>query len=187
MAGGTHTLQLGGDWTGLYEYMSFDKILVDPPGSINAPTIDQYTGELLFSKSATNIIAGGGQIRAGWRLNTNITPSIFIRSTIATDPLSNPDIYWLLEYKWYNVLEVLPVSYTSVYLTTTLPVHIGGRPLNTRFDFPEIDGTGKIVASVFQWRLSRLGGNILDTYNDDCVLMHFNIRFRQYRLGSDEP
>ena len=186
MGSQTHLIRSGGDWTGLYQYIAFPMHTINPPGNIGDPDRDNATSELLFDKAATEMIAGGGQMQHGWRVSTHIIPSIFIRGTDATDPAGTAVVRWFLEYKWYNVLSVVPATYEEEYINCTLPAHIGGRPLNLKFDFPEIDGTGKIASSIFQWRLSRIGGDAADTYDDDCILMHFNIRFKQYRLGSDE-
>ena len=157
---------------------------INPPGAVSDPGRSTITGLLQFDPSSTEIIAGVAQMPHGWLEGSDIRPHIHIRG-ITTDPGAGPNnvVQWKLDYKWYNYDDPLPAAYTSETLNFTLPADDTTK-VNTIQKFTAISGAGMRHSSLFEWRLSRIGGDAADTYPDDCVLVEFDIHYYSSKLGN---
>lgn len=185
MAGGKHLL-LDGDRYGLIEDLRFPAQAINPTGPVAAAGRDTNTGFLLFDAASTESIAGVAQLPHGWKPGTSISPHIHIRAINGTDPGTGPDnvVQFKLSYKWANINEVVPASYTEDTKNFVLPAHIGGQEVNYMGIFSNISGAGKIASSLFEWVVQRIGGDAADTYPADCVLVEFDIHFISYTIGN---
>ena len=181
MGSQTHLLQNGGDFIGFQEDLRYPSNGINPPGAISDPGRNTTTGLLQFDASSTEIIAGVAQFPHGWAEGSSITPHIHIRGVDASDPGGTQFTRWTLDYKWYNQTAVTPAAYTTDTQDFILPAHIGGVSVNLLAEFTAVSGSGKIYSSLFEWKLSRIGGS--DTYVGDCVLLEFDIHYLHYRMG----
>ena len=186
MAGGRHLL-LDGDRYGLIDDLRFpaQTINIAGPGE-GAAQRDTNTGFILYDAAATESIAGVAQLPHSWRPETKISPHIHIRGVNATDPGAGPNnvVQFRIQYKWYNKDAATPSAYTEEIKNFTLPAHVGGLEMNYMGSFTNVDGTGKVASSLFEWTLSRIGGATADTYPADCVLVEFDIHYISYTLGT---
>lgn len=93
------------------------------------------------------------------------------------------DVLWQLEYKWYNVGEAEPASWTTL-TSKTKSINYTSGSISQITSFGEIDGTGKEISSFLKCKMSRLGGNADDTYTGDARLDFFDVHYQKDALGS---
>ena len=155
-----------------FEDIKFPSTGMVTPGAGTDPSRDTATGFLQFSPNATNMVVGVAQMPPNWIAGA-IKPHIHHYST--TNPNGTGDVVWELQYRWYNNDETIPSAYTTLEETFILSDHSGGLQVADLNYFDEIDGYGKDESSMFEWKLSRLGGDEYDTYANYSVLTEFDI------------
>lgn len=158
---------------GRWDDIHFPTAGVSPPGAASDPSRDTTSGLLEFSKSATNTITGVAQLPHSWVAGSEIRPHIHHRAK--TDPAGTGDVVWKLEYKWYNNGDTVPASYTSETKTFTLSDFSVGLQVADVDSFTAISSSSMRDSSLFEWKLSRLGADASDTYDDVDVLVEFDI------------
>jgi len=170
---------------GQWEDLRFPAQALNPPGAVSDPDIDPNTGLILFDKGSTERIVGVAQMPHARMADTAISPHIHVRATEATPPAGGArSCVMLWEYKWYNHNAQTPAAYTSEQTTFDLLDDVGGLATNTIWSFTDITGTGLIGSSMLEWRISRIGGDAADTYDNDLVLVEFDIHYMVNRFGS---
>lgn len=157
---------------------------INPPGNVSDPSVDTATGLLLFSGSATNMIGGVAQMPHSWDEGSVIIPHVHWQKT--TSAVGN--VLWRFEYDTLvNPGEVSPLTYAN-QIDATTPVE--GTPDNDTAgenlisSFGEVDTTDKLISVCILWKLSRIGGDVLDTYAADARLVEFDIHYQLDANGS---
>jgi hypothetical protein len=146
--------------------------IVSPPGADG--------GTLLFDgDDSVEAIGGVAQMPHTWVEGTSIRPHVhWSKSADGTG-----DVIWTLRYRWANPGDVFPAwSETIVGVTAVASGDLADQHAITGFG--EIDGTGKLLSSIFLWQLGRLPTDENDTYADDARLYEFDIHYLVNGIGS---
>lgn len=156
---------------------------LNPPGAVSDPDRDSTTGHWLFDKNSTETIIAIFQFPHNWVEGTDINVHIhWIKEAIST-------VVWELEYKWYNVNGVYPASYTTLTTSSVTPHDFGAvsPPVNVPVisSFSTIAGTGKTISSTVEARISRLGGDGSDNYDQDARFAEVDIHILRSGHGSE--
>lgn len=166
-----------------WDDLRFPAQAINPPGGVNDADVETTTGLLLFDAGTTEIAMGVAQMPHAWDEETAINPHIHWQKT--TSAAGN--VLWRLEYEIVANGGVAGMDYpnvlsNSVVVAGTPDDNTANRVLITSFD--EIDMTGFPISSLVLWRLSRIGGDALDTYGADARLIEFDIHYRVNTFGS---
>ena len=158
---------------------------INPPGQASDPSLDANTGHFLFSASQTNLLYIFLQMPHDFAEQTGITPHIhWIKEAAGT-------VLWQLDYKWYNPAGgEWPDSYTTTQTTTVITDYGEVSPavnIGTMSFFPRIDGTGMNISSMFECKVSRIGGDASDTYGTTARFVEFDIHYQKVGHGSEAP
>ena len=151
---------------------------LNPPGPINAPKTDLDTGLLLFEDNKTQIMAGLAQMPHDWEQGTELRPHVHWIQPAAGNVL------WKLEYKKIPAIGgLVPADWTVVQNANAGAAYPGaGNWVNiTRFE--PIDMTGFSISAMVIFKLSRVGGDALDTLAADAPLLEFDLHYL-YNYGS---
>lgn len=148
---------------------------IDPVGQASAPDRDTETGHLLFDKNSTETIVIFKQFPHYWAEGTDIEMHLhWIKEATGV-------VVWQAEYKWYNIGGEWPAAYTTLTQSEVSPESGDYGDASPAFnihvmsDFGFIAGTGKTVSSMIEVKLSRLGGNGSDNYDQDVRFLEFDI------------
>jgi hypothetical protein len=152
---------------------------VNPPGAVSDPSVNASDGTLAFEKNAVNMIAGVAQMPHGWQEGSYIDAHIHWQ---AADGNSG-DHVWLFEYDIANIKEDFAGSYVS--LQKTFPSESSALKHGIS-SFGNIDMTGKKLSCIIKWRLSRLGDDAADTYDNDINLLELDFHYQIGSVGSGE-
>ena len=155
---------------------------INPPGAVSDPDIDTTTGHLLFADNSTETVAIFFQFPHNYAEGTDITPHVhWIKQG------ANP-VVWQLEYIWYNIAGEYTGSYTTITTSGASPDYGDVSPaveVHTISFFERIAGTGKTISSMFECKLSRLGGDAGDTYSGDARFVEFDLHYLKLGHGSE--
>jgi hypothetical protein len=99
------------------------------------------------------------------------------------DP-SAGNVVWKLEYLWVNIGAALQANTTIVSRTVANDTSVAGKHRMNNVPDIGIDGTGKTISSILQYRLYRDGTNSADTYTKKAYLSEFDIHFEIDTVGS---
>jgi hypothetical protein len=155
---------------------------INPPGAVSDPAVDSveadWPGTLLFSASATNMVAGVWQMQHAWAQGTPIRPHIHWMQTGA----NGGKAVWHLYYR--------RVSRTGASEDWQGPV-VGADELTTGgiADREGITSFGSIdlsstTSQAVGWKLYRMGGDGADTLSTTARLMHLDYHYQKDSLGS---
>lgn len=143
-------------------------------GALDKPDFDFTNIGLLFPQNDTSeIVYIIGQMPHGYWEGSDIVPHIHWRQTESTEPT------WTLEYKWFNVGDEIPTSFTTITAST------GGKPYDSGTihqvsSFGEVDGTGKRLSSVLLMKVYRNDNDV----TGDVLAYEFDIHYRGVRAGT---
>ncbi len=159
-----------------WDDLRFPAQAINPPGAVSDPDRDTTDGTLLFDAGSTEIIMGAAQLPHAWSVGSAIHPHIHWHvGTAATG-----NVVWKLESKVFGKDEEIPADWTELTMT------VAAAKTQTLSSFDEIDLTGKGISTMMLWRLSRIGGDIADTYIGDAKLFEFDIHYQIDGFGSEE-
>ena len=157
---------------------------INPPGAVSDPDIDTATGHLLFDKASTETIVVFFQLPHTYAEGTNVTPHVhWIKEATGV-------VVWQLEYKWYNISGAYPANYTTVTSSTVLTDYGEVSPavnVHTISFFARAAGAGHTISSMFECKLSRLGGDAADDYDQDARFTEIDLHYLSYGHGSKDP
>jgi hypothetical protein len=155
---------------------------INPPGAVSDPAVNASTGLLEFSKSATNTIAGVAQMPHSWKAGTSLEPHIHWFGFTA--PGGSTDVRWQLEYE---VVEINGAWDGATYSNTLAVTAAVTEDTHLYTELGEISMAGiSSVSCMIFWKLSRLGGDPADDYDDVATLGEFDIHYQVDSLGSDQ-
>lgn len=162
-----------------WEDLRFPATGINPPGGASDPDIDTSDGALLFDKASTEVIAGIAQMPHSWIEGSVIIPHIHW-APMDTDA---GNVYWRFEYNIANVKDSFAAAYTALNIQEASDLVVLGHQV---VGFGSIDMTGMKLSSVIKWKLSRIGGDALDTYDDDAKLYEVDFHYQIGSVGSGE-
>lgn len=168
----------------VWDDLRFPAQAINPPGAVSDPDIEATTGLLLFDAGSTEIVMGVAQMPHAWVEGSVIVPHVHWQKTAA----GAGNVLWRFEYDTIvNPGEVSPLTYANV-LDALTPV--AGTPddnaarRNLISSFGEVDMADKVISCCILWKLSRIGGDVADTYAADARLVEFDIHYQINSNGS---
>lgn len=160
-----------------WDDMRFPSTGINPPGQVSDPDRDANDGTFLFDKASTEIIMGIAQMPHSWEVGTVIYPHVHW-GPIDT---GGGDVVWKFDYDIANTNEAFAGSWSTnsiiaaAGIVTNMHLPDGFAPLDmSSYDF----------SCIIKWRLSRVGGNGSDTYDDDAKLYELDFHYKLDSLGS---
>lgn len=155
---------------------------INPTGPASPPGVDADDGGLLFDAASTEVCSVYVQMPHAWKQGSVIVPHVHWSKTTS----ASGNVYWRLEYKIANVDGTFPGSWTTANVTATSPVISDTNTADKHLvsDFGEIDMTGYTASCMLKCRVSRIGGDALDTYGADAKLLEFDVHYLVDSLGS---
>jgi len=153
---------------------------LNPPGPLNAPDTDADTGLLIFSNNASDVIAGLAQMPHAWIEGSTIEPHVHWVQPSAGD------VVWQLEYRLMPAIGgAFPSEWVTVTSTNQRSTYPGSGDWVQITKFPSIDMTGFKISAMVLFKLTRLGGDVLDTVANDIKLLEFDIHYQVDAPGSN--
>jgi hypothetical protein len=169
---------IGYEWDDL----RFPAVGINPPGLISDPGLDTTNGCFLFDAAGTEAVVLSAQLPHAWNEGTSIVPHIHWQKT--SSAVGN--VLWRFEYKWAPINEVMDANFTPVdsdeVVDGTQDTNTANKHLITSFG--ELDCTGRQISDMLIIRVSRIGGDDLDTYDADARFLEFDIHYRIDAIGS---
>ena len=168
-----------------YEDLRFPATSVNPPGSASDPDWDMTNGGWLFNAASTEVVYIIAQLPHSWAEGTEIEPHVHWQKTTS----ASGDVLWRFEYKWAPTNDVMDTSFTTLNVSST----VDGTPDTGTADkhlvssLGWIDSSNKQISDMLIMKLSRVGGDALDTYGDDARLLEFDIHYKVNSRGSLFP
>ena len=169
---------------GLWDDLRFPATAINLPGLGSDPDPDTtYGGCWLFDKSSTEYVFMIAQLPHAWKIGSVLEPHVHWEKIDST----GGDVYWRLEYYWHKIGEV-PGSLQTLNATAvvdgTPDTDTDSKHLITAFDSITVDGVG--ISDILTLKLSRIGGNGADTYDNDARFMEFDIHLQTDQNGSEK-
>lgn len=150
---------------------------INPPGGVDDPDFDATEGGYLFDPAKTEQLFVYLQFSHSYSEGTDIKPHLHYEAINA----NSGNVLWRLLYKWYNVDDVRPSSFTQIDVVDAVD---GVADKHQIASFPDITGTGKKLSSMFVCKLQRVGGDALDTYGSDVRFLEFDLHYKENSIGS---
>jgi hypothetical protein len=156
---------------------------INPPGAVADPDVDVEDGCLLFAPNATEQIAIVVQMPHEWKEGTYIVPHVHWTKTTS----AAGQVLFKLEYQIAGPGEVFPGTWTELASNSlsviSLPdLDTANQHLIT--DFGQMDMIGYRISAMIKFRLSRVGGDALDTYPADAKVLEFDCHYQVDSNGS---
>lgn len=131
-----------------------------------------------FTDGSTEKILFNAQLPHGYKEGEDIRFHVHV----APDDTNGADgnVYWQLTYDWDNVGGTI-TSGTTVNKATTMD---GTGDVHQVEDIATLDGDGKKISSILTCTLARIGGDALDTCDDDVYVIGLDFHYRKDSDGS---
>lgn len=153
-----------------YDDFAFSVSNLNINPSTSKPDYDQDEDEYLFDASATETVVGSAISRHEFKIGTGVEwyPHIHWAQS------NSGDVLWQLEYKFWSANTAEPVSYTTLQSTAKEFTYTSGT-LHQISEFTPIDMSSYISTAIMcKVRISRVGGDVSDTYTGDVRFMGFD-------------
>jgi len=180
----------GTDWE---DFLSWDKDAgnwddlrfpvqgINPTGAASPPSVDTADGCLVFSASATNVIAGVAQMPHAWEVGTAVRPHIHWQPSNT----HTGNVYWRFEYEIQNVNDTFTGSLTT---QNTLDPGDGTALKHQIHNLMEggadLSMTGFRESCIMKWKISRIGNDGTDDFTGTAKLLEFDIHYKTNKLGT---
>jgi hypothetical protein len=159
-------------WTDIITPLTASRI-----GANNKPDFDATNIGFLFPYSdVAEILYLIVQFPHGYSEGTNIRPHLHWQQSNASAPK------FKLDYKWFNNGEAVPSSFTTIETNREAFSYTSGN-LTQISSFPELDGTGKKLSSMFLAKLYRTADVGV---NADVLAFQFDIHYQIDIPGSQQ-
>ena len=165
-----------------WEDLRFPASSINPVGLAGGAAIDTtstYMGTLLFDAAGTEIVVGQAQFPHAKKLDSEIHPHVHWAPTST----NTGNVFWRFEYQVADINGLFPGVYTVLDSVATSSGVVGKHQID---ELGTIDTTGFYISAMMIWKLSRIGGDVLDTYTADARLLEFDIHYRLDEIGSTE-
>ena len=136
---------------------------------------------LSFPPDVITEIFGSVQIPHGYKEGSLIYPHLHW----AGEDASAGDVVWKMEYLWVNIGDALGTDTTIVTRTVANDTVLLGKHRMNNLPTAGIDGTGKLISSILQYRIYRDGTDAADTYTKKAYLSEFDIHCEMDTGGSN--
>lgn len=144
-------------------------------GALDKPDFDETNIGLLFPQNdITEKVFITCQMPHSYKEGTAINPHIHCIQT------ANLQATFVMEYKWYNIGDTEPTTWTTVNLDTYGSTYTTGSISQVIEPATMIDGTGKKISSILKIKLYRND----NTYTGDLLVDHFDIHYQEDTFGS---
>jgi hypothetical protein len=166
----------------LYQELFFGAQSFDIAGTTGAPGREAGTGLLLFDAAATENIYLSVLLPRAWEEGTGV--QVHIHWTKTTSAAGN--VTWTLTHETVDIGN----TYTGGTAISTAAVSYGV-DTNTAYQYlmsslPDIDLGSYHLGAMMLLTVTRLGGNVADTYGADARLLGVSVVFRRDYDGSVE-
>lgn len=146
-------------------------------GATSKPDFDFTNVGYLFDPSSNEEVYMTCQMPHNWAEGTNIKPHVHWITA------ASGVVVWRLEYRWTNVGELIPGSFTAT--TASVPLFSWSTSsLHNITAFTDINGDGKTLSSMLQIKLTRLAEDGADTYGSEALALEFDIHYQIDSIGS---
>lgn len=170
------TIHFNGNAT-TWEDLRFPATAINPAGAPSAMSFDTTNIGFIAGPSGTSVIAIIAQLPHAWKEGSSIYPHIHWM------PMNTDDknVYWRMEYIWVNRGDIEPATWTTVNIQSAAA---GAAMTHQLSSFGAISGAGKTISSILTIKISRIGGDTLDTFSGDALLKEFDIHYEIDTIGS---
>lgn len=152
---------------------------LNPPGPENEPTVDTETGLYVFPDGSTRILAGLAQMPHAWFEESPVGPHVHWVQTAPGNAL------FRFDWRVFNAVDCeFPETWNTSYASATTHPYPGSGSwvMITPFEAPDM--TGMKISSMILFRVSRVGGDALDTMAESLRLLEFDIHHQLDDRGS---
>lgn len=148
--------------------------------SLTSPPSYSSDGTLLFSATKTETIFHQFQMPHGWILGSTVYPHVHWAKTSS----AAGNIYWEFGYKLVPVGGIKPGSWSTLASSTPTLTdnNTSGEHLTT--DCGSITPSSLGLSGIIVSYLSRVGGNVADTYGGDVEFLEVDIHYQLDASGS---
>jgi hypothetical protein len=150
---------------------------INPPGAVSDPDRDTTDGTFLFDAGGTEVLAGVAQMPHEWKIGTLVYPHVHWSPTDG----NGGNVYWRFEYDIANENDSFAGSYTTMNIQDASGEDANK---NQEANFAPIDMSSYGLSCLIKWKLSRIGGDVLDTYAADAKLYEFDMHYCSDSFGS---
>lgn len=161
----------------VWDDLRFPSISINPAGAPGPMSFDTTNIGFLAAPAATQMIAIVAQMPHAWKIDSNVVPHIHWMPTTT----NTGSVLWRMEYKWTSIFETESGSWTTVDVLTAADGIAFKHQLSS---FGPISGQGKGLSSILTIKISRIGGDVSDTYTGDALLKEFDIHYEMDSHGS---
>lgn len=165
-----------------WEDLRFPAQGINPAGTSSPPTVvtsGTFKGTLLFSFSATNIIAGIAQVPHAWKTETSLEPHVHWCPTTA----GAGNVAWRFSYQLAQINGTFPAAMTTAGIE--VDAADGTANKHQYHEFTAIPMTGlRGVSTCIVWTLERVGGDASDTYGATARFLELDIHYELDLPGS---
>jgi hypothetical protein len=167
---------------GAWDDLRFPATGINPPGAASDPARDTTDGALRFSASATNVIAVHAQLPHAWQEGSAIYPHVHWGKTSS----ASGNVLWRCQYKVASPGEAFPADWTTLDSSTTAISDSNTEEQHLITSFGPITLTGKLISTMVNFIISRVGGDPLDTYAAEAKLYEFDAHYLRDASGSGQ-
>lgn len=148
-------------------------------GATSKPDFDFTNVGYLFDAGTNEEAYITCQMPHNWSEGTNLKPHVHWVTT------ASGVVVWRLEYRWTNVGELIPGSFTATTASTPIFSWSTGS-LHNITAFTDINGDSKTLSSMLQIKLTRLAEDGADTYGSDALALELDIHYQIDSIGSTQ-
>jgi hypothetical protein len=168
------------EYSELWDDLRFPASGINPAGPASPPAVDAVIGGLLFDSASTEVVSLIAQMPHAWKEGSEIRPHVHWQKTTSAVGA----VYWQLEYRWSSIGEVMDGSWATLPVTVPAVSDQNTAGVHAISPFGGIDASGHGLSDILVMRLSRVGGDVLDTYGADARFLEFDIHYQIDGLGS---
>ena len=168
-----------------YEDLRFPATSINPPGAVSDPDWDTTNGGWLFDSGSSEVIFVLVQLPHSWVEGTPIEPHVHWQKTTS----ASGNVLWRLEYKWAPINETMDAVFTTLNVSSVVDGTPDTNTANKHLisSFGNIDASNKQISDMLVMKLTRIGGDVSDTYGADARLLEFDIHYKTSLQGSLFP
>jgi hypothetical protein len=170
---GLNGLRLYGNAT-VFDDLTFD-LTSGKQGALDKPDFNYTEGGYAFPQNDTDeILYLTKQMPHNWKEGSTVEPHLHFRQTSSSWPV------FKIDYRWYNVGDVIPAGWTTLTFDTPIVSYVTGTIHQIADSSGTVSGVGKTVSSMFQVKLYR-DDNVV---TGDVVALQFDLHYEIDSLGS---
>ena len=163
-----------------HDDLRFPAAGINPPGGASDPTRETTYGTLVFSASATNIIAIQAQLPHSYKEGTDLEPHVHWSKTTS----AAGSVACEFKYRWASIGEVMDAAWTADTVYTPTVSDDNTAEKHALSAFATIDGTGRQISDMLIITVSRLGGLAADDYAAVARMLEVDIHYEVDSPGS---